>query len=244
MSKSVQLVKYIADAGICSRRDAAELVRAGKITINGHRITQPQVLVLPKDHVTYNGKPIKPVSKIYLILNKPVGYVTTHSDEKGRSNVFELIKQAKRMKLISVGRIDKDTSGLILITNDGDWAHRLMHPSFEVRKKYEVTLDRPLSPLAREQLVRGFKLFDGFVKADQVTASRYGKSIKITLHSGKNRIIRRMMEYLGYRVAALARVGFGGVSLKGLPLGKSRPLTRQELERLEISDAPEEKLST
>ncbi len=222
---AIQLVKYLAQAGISSRRDAVELIKQGLVTLNGVVVEQAQTLVNPGDSVKVNGKLIKPQEKIYLMLHKPVGYLCTNSDEEGRKTVFDLLPQYKKIKLFTVGRLDKDSSGLLLITNDGDWAQRLSHPSFEIMKEYQVTLNKPLDHVDHGQIVKGVRLVDGMVRFDKVVLQKNKTHLKMALHSGRNRVIRRVFEHLGYKVQELKRVSFGSYHLEKLASGCYRQVS-------------------
>jgi 23S rRNA pseudouridine2605 synthase len=231
---SIRLNRFIANAGICSRREADELIKAGKIELNGKVVTEMGSQVRPLDIVTYEGKALKSEKLAYVLLNKPKDFITTVSDEKGRKTVMELVRSAGNERIVPVGRLDKNTTGLLLFTNDGDLTKKLTHPSYQVRKLYHVTADKNISDEDLEKLAEGFELEDGFIKADEVSRIiKAGKNeIGILLHSGRNRIVRRMMEHLGYRVMKLDRVVFANLTKKDLPRGKWRKLSQDEIDLL------------
>lgn len=221
---AMQLVKYMAHAGICSRRDAVLLIRQQLVSINGVTVEELNTLVNEGDTVKVKGKVIKLEPKVYLMLHKPVGYICTNSDEQDRKTIFELLPAYKKVKLFTVGRLDKDSSGLLLVTNDGDWAQKLAHPSFEIKKEYQVVLNKPLDVVDYNQILRGVRLVDGMIRLDKVVLQKSKIHLRITLHSGKNRIIRRIFEHLGYKVRELKRVRFGSYVLEKLPVGCYRQI--------------------
>lgn len=224
----------MARAGIASRRKAAELIEEGLVTINGETIKEPYIEVDPeKDTVKYNGEPVTlPDEKVTLILNKPVGVITTTEDEFGRQTVMDLIDR-EIQGLVPVGRLDKDSKGLLILTNDGDLSNMLMHPSYGIEKEYRVFLPRnPGNDI--KKILRGVMVGGEVLKAEKL---RYGKynDIFITLVEGKNREIRRMLGKLGYRVEELIRVRIGNINLKALPPGRYREITDKELKDLKES---------
>lgn len=227
-----RLNKYIAHAGVCSRRKAAELVKDGYIKVNGKVETNPGIEVDASDKVEYLGKLIKPITKkVYLLLNKPKNVITTMSDERGRKTVWDIVKSKVDFKINPVGRLDRNTTGLLLMTNDGELSQRLSHPKTKVKKIYQVTLDKPLLESDLEKIQKGFPLEDGFAKVDVISYidNEPQNCVGIQLHSGKNRIIRRMFEHVGYNVDVLDRVYFAGLTKKDLPRGWSRFLTNREV---------------
>ncbi|MBX5438837.1 MAG: rRNA pseudouridine synthase [Thermoflavifilum sp.] len=230
-SESMPLNKYVAHCGICSRRKAAELIREGFVQVNGQTILEPGYKVTGHEHITYNKKPIKPTQeKVYVLLNKPKGYLTTTRDPKNRKTVMELVKSAYRGRLFPVGRLDRNTSGLLLLTNDGELAQKLAHPSFEVKKVYEVRLNKPLTETHFQQILDGISLEDGLAKVDALAyLDATKKSLGLEIHSGKNRIVRRIFAALGYEVEKLDRVMYAGLTKKNLPRGKWRFLTEKEV---------------
>lgn len=236
MNKNTQnsLSKFLAQSGVASRRKVVELIEQGAIKVNGKIIKEPGYKLHDQDIVTYNDKLVRAEEKIYVLLNKPTGYVTTVSDEKGRKTVIDILKKNFRQRLYPVGRLDYDTSGLLIITNDGDFAQSLAHPRFEIGKTYAVTLDRWLSCEDLTRIKNGLNLSDGFIKVDAVSymPPQARNHVKIILHSGKNRIVRRIFGYLGYTVKKLDRIGYAHLHKKGLPVGTWRYLTDQEITSL------------
>jgi 23S rRNA pseudouridine2605 synthase len=232
---AVRLNRYIANAGVCSRREADVLIATGVVTVNGKIITEMGYKVNPTDVVNYGGVPIKNETKRYLVLNKPKDYITTMDDPQERRTVMELIRNACKERLYPVGRLDRNTTGLLLFTNDGDIAAKLTHPKFEIRKVYHVTLDKRMTSEDYRILSEGIELSDGFIKPDAIEYVGAGKNeLGIEIHSGKNRIVRRMMEHLGYEVVRLDRVAFAGLTKKDLPRSKFRFLTEKEISFLKM----------
>jgi 23S rRNA pseudouridine2605 synthase len=229
------LNKYIAHAGICSRRDAGGLVKQGKVAVNGVVVTDPGTKVTLEDKITLDGKKLAPQNTlVYILLNKPKDYITTAEDPQGRKTVLDIVRSATTERIFPVGRLDRNTSGVLLLTNDGDLAQQLTHPSYEVRKIYEAKLDKPLTKADFTRLADGVTLEDGFVKADSVAyADSKDKSIiGIEIHSGRNRVVRRMFEHLGYDVRGLDRVMFANLTKKNVDRGKWRFLTEKEVRLL------------
>lgn len=230
-NKDIRLNRFIANAGICSRRDADNYITAGSVTINNQPVTTLGYRVKPTDVVRFDGKIISAEKKEYILLNKPKGFITTTSDEKGRHTVMELVANATTSKILPVGRLDRATTGLLLFTNDGDLTKKLTHPSHGVRKIYHVILDRKLELADFHKIAKGIHLEDGFISVDEVSyvegAPR--NEIGIKIHSGRNRIVRRIFEHLGYVVEKLDRVSFAGLTKKDLPRGHWRRLTEQEI---------------
>lgn len=228
---TMPLNKYVAHCGICSRRKAAELIRQGHVQVNGNTILEPGFQVTGREHITYNKKPIKPAQqKVYILLNKPKGYLTTTHDPKNRKTVMELVQTAYSGRLFPVGRLDRNTSGLLLLTNDGELAQKLAHPSYEVKKIYELRLNKPLAESHFQHILDGVMLEDGVAKVDALAyldATR--KNLGLEIHSGKNRIVRRIFAALGYEVEKLDRVMYAGLTKKNLPRGKWRYLTEKEV---------------
>ncbi len=232
---AVRLNRYIANAGICSRREADVLIATGVVTVNGKIVTEMGYKVNPTDSVTYGGVPIKNETKKYLLLNKPKDYITTMDDPEERKTVMELIRNACKERLYPVGRLDRNTTGILLFTNDGDLTAKLTHPKFLIRKVYHVILDKKITTEDFRTLTQGVELSDGFVKPDALEYVGDSKSeIGVEIHSGKNRIVRRMFEHLGYEVAKLDRIAFAGLTKKDLPRGKYRFLTDKELSFLKM----------
>lgn len=230
----MQLNKYLAQAGIASRRNAVELIKKGSVRINNTVIKDPSHRVLEADIVTVNGKRIIAQESLYILLNKPAGYITTTSDEKGRDTVMDLLGKSIKQRLYPVGRLDRNTTGLLLLTNDGTVAQRLAHPKYEVKKIYQVVLHKPFTEADRNRISKGIKLSDGFVKVDRVSYGLGPKKdqVRITLHSGKNRIVRRIFEEIGYQVKKLDRIALASLSKKGIPRGSWRKLRKKEVDQL------------
>ena len=239
-AEEMPLNKYIAHAGICSRRDAAELVREGRVKVNGEVVTEPGHKVTDKDKVTFNNKTLfRAQNLVYILLNKPKDYITTADDPQGRKTVLELVKGATNERIYPVGRLDRNTTGVLLLTNDGELAQKLTHPSFEVKKMYEVKLDKPLDKKDFEKILKGVTLEDGPVRADALAyADTKDKSIiGIELHSGRNRIVRRLFEFLGYDVRNLDRVMFANLTKKNVERGKWRFLKDKEVRLLKYMNS-------
>ena len=231
------LNKFIAHAGVCGRREAAELVKEGKVTVNGDKIFEPGYKVTSNDKVTVKGKQVfLQRNAVYILLNKPKDFITTSNDPQGRKTVLDLIKHATPERVYPVGRLDRNTTGVLLLTNDGELAQKLTHPSFEVKKIYEVTLDKPVTKKDLESIMTGVTLEDGFVKADEVGyADPKDKTvIGIEIHSGRNRIVRRIFEHLGYDVKALDRVMFANLTKKNVDRSKWRFLNDKEVRLLKF----------
>jgi len=228
----IRLNRYISNAGICSRRKADELITAGIITVNGEAITELGHKVDPaKDLVRYNGELLKREKKVYVLLNKPKDYITTTDDPQERRTVMQLVDKASRERIYPVGRLDRNTTGLLLMTNDGDLADKLSHPKNGITKIYNVELDKALSQGDLNKIAFGLELEDGLIKPDNISYVAGGtkKEIGIQIHSGKNRIVRRIFEHLGYNVEKLDRVVYGNLTKKDLPRGRWRYLEEHEL---------------
>ena len=232
----VRLNKYLANAGVCSRRDADNYIEAGLIMVNGEVVTELGVKVHPGDDVRFNGERINPERKVYVLLNKPKDCVTTVDDPQERKTVLDCLKGIGKERIYPVGRLDRNTTGVLLLTNDGDLAAKLTHPKFMKKKIYHVTCDKNVAMSDMDLLVNGIELEDGPVYADEVSyvneADR--SQIGIEIHSGKNRIVRRMLEHLGYRVNKLDRVLFAGLTKKNLRRGDWRYLTDKEVAMLRM----------
>ncbi len=235
---SIRLNKYISNSGICSRREADELIAAGVVSVNGEIMTQLGYKVKPGDEVKYNNETLRTERLVYILVNKPKDFITTVDDPQDRKTVMWLIKDACRERVYPVGRLDRNTTGVLLFTNDGDLAKKLTHPSLEVQKIYQVELDAPLKSSDMEQILSGVNLEDGFIKVDDVAYSTMGGNDKsvvgVELHSGRNRIVRRIFEHFGYTVKKLDRVYFAGLSKKDLPRGRWRFLTPLEISNLKM----------
>lgn len=230
-SKGIRLNKYIANAGICSRREADVFIKSGNVKVNGAVISQMGYLVQPTDKVQFDGKEISSEKKVYVLLNKPKGFITTLDDEKGRKTVMELVANATSANIKPVGRLDRATTGLLLFTNDGDLAAQLTHPSYGVRKIYHAVLDKKLKLADFHKIQDGLILEDGFIQVDEISYVENApqNEIGIRIHSGRNRIVRRIFEALGYEVEKLDRVSFAGLTKKDLPRGHWRFLKEQEV---------------
>lgn len=231
----IRLNKYLADAGICSRREADVLISSGAVMINGKVVTQLGTKVNRTDKVQYGGETLKREKLQYVLLNKPKDFITTSDDPQNRKTVMSLVEKACSERIYPVGRLDRNTLGLLLFTNDGDLAKKLTHPKYKIKKVYHVFLNKPMTKNDILTLGNGIELDDGFIQPDKiafVTGENDKSQIGIELHSGRNRIVRRMFEQLGYIVVKLDRVFFAGITKKDLPRGKWRMLTEKEINLL------------
>ena len=229
----IRLNKYIANAGICSRREADTLIEKGEIKVNGKEIKELGYKVHPADQVRYKGKLLKPEKLVYVLLNKPKDFITTTKDPQERKTVMQLVATATEERIYPVGRLDRNTTGLLLLTNDGDLAKKLSHPSHGVKKLYEVELNKPISEEDFYKIVEGIPLDDGVVNVDQIVITNDKRSrLGVELHLGKNRVVRRIFEHLGYDVIRLDRVMYAGLTKKDLPRGKWRHLNSKEIVKL------------
>jgi len=231
-SEGMRLNKYVAQCGICSRRQAADYVKQGLIEVNRKVIREPGYQMQPGDIVAYKGKPIKAEArKVYYLMNKPKNTITTLSDDRGRKTVMDLVKNRIKERVFPVGRLDRATTGLLVLTNDGALAQKMMHPSHEMRKVYHVQLDRDVKKEDLEKIRQTLHLEDGPAPVDAVTPleDKGPRWVTIELHIGRNRIVRRIFEHLGYEVYRLDRVYLGGLTKKGLPRGFVRPLNKREI---------------
>jgi len=232
---AMPLNKYIAHSGVCSRRDAAEMVKLGKVKVNGELITEPGHKIMPTDSVTVAGKKVHPVEDlVYILLNKPKDYLTTTEDDRGRKTVLDLVKKSSPFKVYPVGRLDRNTTGVLILTNDGELAQKLTHPSNEIKKVYAVTLDKPLAKKDFDAILKGVPLEDGVANVDALayTDAADPMQVGIELHSGRNRIVRRIFEHYGYDVKGLDRVVFAGLTKKNVERGKWRFLSEKEVRDL------------
>lgn len=235
MGEIVRLQKYIAMCGEASRRAAEQLIEEGKVFVNGNKVVQQGVKVeIGADEVTVSGRVIKPCEKLYYVmLNKPCGYVSTVKDQFERPTVIDLLGDEIKARVFPVGRLDYDTEGLILMTNDGDFAYRITHPKHNVEKTYIAVVGGGVTPSALNRLRKGVRLSDGFVtscaEVEIIEAQKGVTTVKITIHEGKNRQVRRMFEEVGSKVIALKRININGVELGNLPLGRWRHLTAHEI---------------
>ncbi|MFM1933064.1 MAG: hypothetical protein RL226_2367 [Bacteroidota bacterium] len=228
----IRLNKFIANSGVCSRREADVLISTGVVSVNGEIVTELGRKVTPMDVVKYDGHTIRPEKKQYVLLNKPKNFLTTMDDPMGRKTVMSLVKNSTKERIFPVGRLDRSTTGLLLFTNDGDLAKRLMHPSHGIRKIYHVTTREKVSPDHLDQIRNGIELEDGPIKADDISYVGKGEDhheIGIEIHSGRNRIVRRIFEHFGYTITKLDRVFFAGLTKKDLPRGEWRHLSREEV---------------
>jgi len=236
-SGSIRLNRFIANSGVCSRREADEIIKKGLISVNGKKVTDLGIKVTYNDEVRYRGRKLSAEKKVYILLNKPKGYVTTVEDPHADQTVLDLIRDTCKERVYPVGRLDKNTTGVLILTNDGDLTGRLTHPKYKRKKIYHVFLDKTVAKEDLFRLSEGIQLEDGFVAADAVSYADPGdrSQIGMELHSGQNRVVRRMFESLGYRVKKLDRVYFAGLTKKNLPRGKWRFLTQKEIEMLKRS---------
>ena len=236
----IRLNKFIADAGVCSRREADQLILDGKIKVNDKVVTTLGVKVKENDKVTYNSKLLKSERFRYIILNKPRNFITTVKDTHNRKTVMDLIEGACKERVYPVGRLDRDTTGLLILTNDGELTKRLTHPSFGVRKKYIIQLSSSIHPDCLAEMTKGVQLDDGIVKYDEVVYGKNGTDrtqLIVTLHSGKNRVIRRTMEHFEKELLYLDRIEFAGIKKRDLQRGKWRFLDHKELGFLKMVKA-------
>lgn len=237
-TESTRLNKYIANAGVCSRREADTLISTGAIKVNGKVVTELGTKVKPGDVIHYDDELLTSEKNVYILLNKPKDYITTTDDPQARKTVMDLIRNVCKERVYPVGRLDRNTSGLLLLTNDGDLAKKLTHPKHGVKKLYHVVLDRNVTKEDLDKIVRGVNLENETISADSVAYADNGKTKKevgIEVHSGQNRIVRRIFENLGYDVIKLDRVMFAGLTKKNLPRGKYRFLSEKEIGFLKMN---------
>jgi len=238
--EKVRLNKFIANSGICSRRKADELILAGAIRVNGKVVTELGTKIDKTDKVQYGDQLIHHEKHRYILLNKPKGYITTSDDPEKRNTVMQLILGACPERIYPVGRLDRNTTGLLLFTNDGLLTKKLTHPRYGIKKIYHVILDQPLKRVDLNEIANGIDLEDGFIKVDRIEFAGEGKDkreLGVELHSGKNRIVRRIFEKIGYRVEKLDRVYFAGLTKKNLPRGTWRFLEEKEINMLKMISA-------
>lgn len=235
-TQDLRLNKFLANAGVCSRREADALIAAGEVTVNGVVVTELGSRVTHMDEVVYKGQRVSTQSKVYILLNKPKNCVTTSDDPECRRTVMDLVKGACEERIYPVGRLDRNTTGVILITNDGELSSKLTHPSFMKKKIYHVWLDKPVAIEDMQRIAEGIELEDGEIHADAVSyvSEEDLSQVGIEIHSGRNRIVRRIFEHLGYHVHKLDRVYFAGLTKKNLPRGRWRYLTEQEVNNLRM----------
>ncbi len=235
-SSGIRLNKYIANSGVCSRREADTYIEHGSVTVNGKLVTEMGYKVQPGDIVKFDGSSITPEQKRYVLLNKPKNYITTMEDERGRKTVMDLVSNATNERIYPVGRLDRMTTGLLLFTNDGELAKKLTHPKYNVRKLYHASLDKKLSLKDLEKL-RGDVIIESkkvFIDAVSYVDGESKTEVGIEIHSGRNRIVRKIFESLGYKVVKLDRVIFAGLTKKNIPRGRWRELTNQEVINLQM----------
>ena len=235
-NEPLRLNKFLANAGVCSRREADEFIQAGVVSVNGEIVTELGTKILRTDVVKFHDQPVNIEKKVYVLLNKPKDYVTTSDDPQQRKTVMDLVKNACPERIYPVGRLDRNTTGVLLLTNDGDLASKLTHPKYLKKKIYHVYLDKNVTAHDLAQIAEGIQLEDGEIKADDVQYAHPTdkKQVGIEIHSGKNRIVRRIFESLGYRVQKLDRVQFAGLTKKNLKRGDWRYLTEEEVDRLRM----------
>jgi 23S rRNA pseudouridine2605 synthase len=233
----IRLNRYIANTGICSRREADKLILSGDIRVNGKTVSELGIRVMPGDTITYKGKKLLGEKKVYVLLNKPKDCVTTVRDPQGRKTVMDLVRGCCEERIYPVGRLDRNTTGLLLLTNDGDLAAALAHPSYNMKKVYHIHLNRNIAPTDLEKISQGLELDDGFIRPDSIQYVENGdrKQVGMEIHSGRNRVVRRIFEKMGYSVVRLDRVYFAGLTKKGLPRGHWRFLRDKEVSLLKMS---------
>lgn len=234
ISEEIRLNKFLSNAGVCSRREADELIKVGAVLVNGAPVTELGTKITAKDLVEVNGREVRPEQKVYLLLNKPRNCVTTTDDPQERLTVTHLVRKACKERIYPVGRLDRNTTGVLLLTNDGDLAAQLVHPSHKKKKIYHVWLDRDVAAEDMQKLADGVELEDGEMHADAISYVTEDdlSQVGIEIHSGRNRIVRRLFEHLGYHVKKLDRVYFAGLTKKNLGRGKWRYLTQDEVNNL------------
>ena len=231
--EKIRLNKYISQSGICSRREADKLIEKGRIKVNDKVVKTMGEKINIDDRVKLDDKPVSPERKSYILLNKPKDFITSLKDERGRKTVMDLLGKLDQ-RVFPVGRLDRNTTGLLLLTNDGELAQNLSHPKHEVHKLYHVILNKNVSAKDLSKIKEGINLEDGPIQADEIAhvENESRKHVGIAIHSGRNRIVRRVFEYLGYKVDKLDRVIYAGLTKKDLPRGKWRPLSKKEIQEL------------
>ncbi|MEG1904279.1 MAG: pseudouridine synthase, partial [Bacteroidales bacterium] len=235
-NEPIRLNKYLANAGVCSRREADEFITNGAVKVNGEVVTELGTKIHRNDTVTFNDQPVSLEKKVYVLLNKPKDCVTTSDDPQGRLTVMDIVRSAATERIYPVGRLDRNTTGVLLLTNDGDLASKLTHPKFVKKKIYHVWLDKDITEEDLAKIAEGVELEDGEIHADAISYANEEdrNQVGIEIHSGRNRIVRRIFEHLGYRVTKLDRVYFAGLTKKNLPRGRWRYLTQQEVNMLRM----------
>ena len=230
---AIRLNKFIANAGVCSRREADKLIEGGSIKVNGKIVTELGTVISKKDTVIYNGKKLSSELLVYVLLNKPKDVVTTSKDPHAKLTVMDIVNDACDERIYPVGRLDRNTTGVLLLTNDGELSKKLTHPKYNVKKIYHVYLNKSVSKHHLDDILNGIELDDGAIQADAISYVNENKSeIGIEIHSGRNRIVRRIFEHLGYQVEKLDRVYFAGLTKKSIPRGRWRYLTENEVKLL------------
>ena len=232
----MRLNKFIANAGVCSRREADELIKTGAVEVNGVMITEMGYKVKPDDEVRYDGELLTPEKKVYVLLNKPKNFITTTSDERDRKTVMDLIANATSARIFPVGRLDRQTTGVLLFTNDGDLTKKLTHPSHQARKIYHVVLDKSLHGEDLQKIMDGIRMEEGVAKVDKISfiEGKAHNEVGVEIHIGWNRVVRRIFEKLGYKIEHLDRVSFAGLTKKNLKRGDWRILERDEINFLKM----------
>lgn len=238
LPEKIRLVRYVALAGVAPRREAVNLIKNGQVAVNGQTITEPWVYVdTQKDEVTYRGQPIRPEKPVYILLNKPKNTICTLRDESGRQTVMSLLEGVPPVRLYPVGRLDRNTTGILLLTNDGELTQKLLHPASKVPRTYRATTIKPVNETVVRRLLEGIPLSEGIAQADAVELQD-PYTLIITIHIGWKHVVRRMLEHLGYRLKALDRIAFGPIMRKGVRRGEWRYLTPQEIGWLKMLPAP------
>ena len=235
-NEPIRLNRYLANAGVCSRREADTFIQAGVVKVNGQIVTELGTKVLRTDEVMFHDQTLNIERKVYILLNKPKDYVTTSDDPQNRKTVMDLVKNACRERIYPVGRLDRNTTGVLLLTNDGEIAAKLTHPQYLKKKIYHVFLDKNVTAADLRQIADGIMLEDGEIHADAIdyASETDKKQVGIEIHSGRNRIVRRIFEHLGYKVVKLDRVYFAGLTTKNVRRGDWRFLTEQEVTMLQM----------
>jgi len=232
----LRLNKFIAGSGICSRREADELIKAGRVMVNERVVKELGTKISFQDNVKVDNRPVQGEKKVYILLNKPKDVITTTDDPEGRQTVLDLIRTARKERIFPVGRLDRNTTGVLLLTNDGELTSKLTHPRYKVQKVYEARLNKGLRDEDIDKLMKGIELDDGLFKMDKIALldPNNRKELGIEIHSGRNRVIRRSFEFLGYEITRLDRVMFAGLTKKNLPRGKYRFLSPKEISYLKM----------
>lgn len=235
--EAVRLNRFIANAGICARREADQYIEAGFVTVNGEVVQKLGTKVKPGDEVRFKGRKLNPEKKVYLLLNKPKDSITTVDDPHAKLTVMDLVRGACRERIYPVGRLDRHTTGVLLLTNDGELAKKLTHPAHKVAKIYYAQLDKPLNQSDMRDISKGVALKEGSVEVDEIVYTDHSdlSMIGLQIHSGQNRVVRRIFEHFGYKVKKLDRVSFAGLSKKNVPRGRWRHLTGKEVNMLKMN---------